>query len=111
MTSDAHVTMKNGDETSCVREEGDEVVGELRERSINVDHGLPLFDEVVPVVLVEGERQTLEETELAEGCWNLCVGHACFAFALVMSCFPNVCFACCKLLVVGDVECVRVGLC
>jgi hypothetical protein len=36
---------------------------------------------------VERERQALEETELAEGCWNLCVGHASFDFALEMFCF------------------------
>lgn len=101
MPSDAHVAMKDGDETSRVGEEGDEVVGELGQGGVDVDHGLPLLDKVVPVVLVERERQTLEETELAEGCWNLCVSHACFALVLCLSCCPD----CVGL---GDVECVSV---
>lgn len=98
MTSDAHVAMKDGDETSCVGEEGDEVVGKLRQGRVDVDHRLPLLDKVVPVVLVERERQTLEETELAEGCWDLCVRHVCFALVLWLSCCPG-CVG------IGDVEC------
>jgi len=83
MISGVHVTMKDGDETSCVGKKGDEVVGELRNGGVDVNHRLPLLDKVVPVVLVEGERQTLEQTELTEGCWNICVCHACCAFVLL----------------------------
>lgn len=89
MTSDAHIAMKDRDETSCIGEEGDEVVGELGQGSVDVDHGLPLLDKVVPVVLMKRERQTLEKTELAKGCWNLCVCHGCVAFVVCLSCFPD----------------------
>ena len=53
LANKAHVAMKDGHESPCVREEGDEVVGKLGDRRVHCDHGLPLLDKVVPVILVQ----------------------------------------------------------